>query len=89
MENSLDIGWTVTGQYRAVVSNDTAREIFGLGGTSDEDLPGRIEALTLAQPSLLLKLGAIGAYGNPVGYAGPELQSILDAKTGEPYYPEP
>jgi hypothetical protein len=47
---TIQLELTTTAWYSVKLTADEAREMFGLGGTSDRDLPGRITAIVNAGP---------------------------------------
>ena len=51
-EPFLKFEWRQNDLYELVLGMDDAREMFGLGGTGDEELMPRIKALLIAFPVL-------------------------------------
>jgi hypothetical protein len=68
-EDTIQLDFTATAFYSVELSPGEARQLFGLGGTSDQDLPARITAIVTADPSIL----ACDAIANVM---------ILDRETG-------
>ena len=62
MERGIKITWTETRRFDAWLSADEARGAFGLGGTPDPSLPGRIRALAAAKPGELEALDDAAEY---------------------------
>ena len=53
----ITVEYVVQVHVTAEVTPDQARQALGLGGTDDELVGSRIQALTTHSPSLLMKLG--------------------------------
>lgn len=83
---TMKITWTVRTRYSTVLTADEAREAFGLGGTSSEDLPDRISLLATSLPGLLMRLMDGQDFEQDEHF---ELRSITDPRDGHVLYPEP
>lgn len=82
----IAITWDATSRYTFKLSNNDARKIFGLGGTSDEELAYRIGVLTQASPGLLRIL--MDRFPETLHTTSFELRAIANAEDGYPLWPE-
>lgn len=86
MNETIKIVWTAQTRYSASFTADEARDRFGLGGTSDQELPARIALLTSTWPLLLAHLMDGPDYEEDESY---ELLAITDPRDGTQLYPKP
>ena len=56
-KGEVTLAWETRGRCHATVPIDLAREVFGLGGTPDGEVPWKMATLATASPSMLAKLG--------------------------------
>lgn len=55
-QDTFTVEYVVQSHVTVDLTFDQARELFGLGGTADEDLGRRIEAIAQHSPAVLSKL---------------------------------
>ena len=84
---TMKVSWRATREYTADISYTEARDLFGLGGTSDGDLPYRISVLVKASPSLLMPL-MDSPDSHPKLTFGYELRAITDPVNNYTLWPE-
>lgn len=56
-QDTIAVQYVVSVHVTAKLTPEQARQALGLGGTDDEQIGSRIQALATHSPSLLMKLG--------------------------------
>ena len=56
-KQEIKLEWREELHRKATVSLDQARELFGLGGTPDDELDWKVTVLAIRSPSMLSRLG--------------------------------
>lgn len=66
---AIEVEWTETSKVKARIDLELARELFGLGGTSDREMESKVMAILAWSPgSMLERLAQFADMSDPNAY---------------------
>lgn len=66
---AIEVEWTETSKVKARIDLELAREMFGLGGTSDDEMESKVMAVLAWSPGTMLdRLAQFADVSDPYGH---------------------